>query len=53
LPGKALPENVVAITDVVEAAKDADILIIVIPHQVSQKSKEFLFLVSWLHKFFF
>lgn len=36
LPGKVLPENVVAITDVVEASKDADILIIVIPHQVTK-----------------
>ncbi|KAE9553221.1 hypothetical protein FO519_003571 [Halicephalobus sp. NKZ332] len=33
LPGRKLPENVVAITDVVEASKDADILIFVIPHQ--------------------
>uniref|UniRef100_A0AC34R2F7 Glycerol-3-phosphate dehydrogenase [NAD(+)] n=1 Tax=Panagrolaimus sp. JU765 TaxID=591449 RepID=A0AC34R2F7_9BILA len=33
LPGKKLPENVVAVTDVVEASKDADILIFVIPHQ--------------------
>jgi glycerol-3-phosphate dehydrogenase (NAD+) len=32
LPGKKLPENVVAIPDVVEAAKDADILIFVVPH---------------------
>lgn len=33
LPGHKLPENVVAIPDVVEAAKDADILIFVLPHQ--------------------
>ncbi|XP_076682453.1 glycerol-3-phosphate dehydrogenase [NAD(+)], cytoplasmic isoform X1 [Andrena cerasifolii] len=33
LPGHKLPENVVAVPDVVEAAKDADILIFVIPHQ--------------------
>ncbi|GLV45248.1 Glycerol-3-phosphate dehydrogenase 1 [Carabus blaptoides fortunei] len=33
LPGHKLPENVVAVPDVVEAAKDADILIFVVPHQ--------------------
>ncbi|KAJ3666748.1 hypothetical protein Zmor_002180 [Zophobas morio] len=33
LPGHKLPANVVAIADVVDAAKDADILIFVLPHQ--------------------
>ncbi|XP_018403711.1 PREDICTED: glycerol-3-phosphate dehydrogenase [NAD(+)], cytoplasmic-like [Cyphomyrmex costatus] len=33
LPGHKIPENVVAVPDVVEAAKDADILIFVLPHQ--------------------
>ncbi|XP_066591681.1 glycerol-3-phosphate dehydrogenase [NAD(+)], cytoplasmic-like [Prorops nasuta] len=33
LPGHKLPENIVAVPDVVEAAKDADILVFVIPHQ--------------------
>lgn len=33
LPGHKLPENVVAVPDVVDAAKDADILIFVVPHQ--------------------
>ena len=33
LPGIRLPENVVAVTDLVEAVKDADMLIFVIPHQ--------------------
>lgn len=33
LPGHTLPANVVAVPDVVEAAKDADILIFVVPHQ--------------------
>ncbi|XP_003389330.1 PREDICTED: glycerol-3-phosphate dehydrogenase 1-like protein [Amphimedon queenslandica] len=33
LPGEKLPENVVAITSVVESVKDADILIFVLPHQ--------------------
>jgi len=33
LPGHKLPVNVVAIPDVLEASKDADILIFVLPHQ--------------------
>ena len=34
LPGVKLPENVVAVTDVVESVKGADILLWVLPHQV-------------------
>ncbi|XP_037945667.1 glycerol-3-phosphate dehydrogenase [NAD(+)], cytoplasmic-like isoform X2 [Teleopsis dalmanni] len=33
LPGHKLPENVVAVPDLVEAAKNSDILIFVVPHQ--------------------
>ncbi|XP_012283028.1 glycerol-3-phosphate dehydrogenase [NAD(+)], cytoplasmic [Orussus abietinus] len=33
LPGHKIPENVVAVPDVVEAAKNADVLIFVVPHQ--------------------
>ncbi|XP_032674165.1 glycerol-3-phosphate dehydrogenase [NAD(+)], cytoplasmic-like [Odontomachus brunneus] len=33
LPGHKIPENVIAVPDVIEAAKDADILIFVVPHQ--------------------
>ena len=33
LPGHKLPENVVAVPDLVEAARNADILIFVVPHQ--------------------
>ncbi|KAI4459087.1 glycerol-3-phosphate dehydrogenase [Holotrichia oblita] len=33
LPGHKLPENVVAIPDIIEAAREADILIFVVPHQ--------------------
>lgn len=33
LPGHKLPENIVAVPDVVETAKDADVLIFVLPHQ--------------------
>lgn len=38
LPGKILPENVVAVTDLVESVTDADILIFVIPHQFVEKT---------------
>ena len=34
LPGVRLPDNVVAVTDVVESVKGADILLWVLPHQV-------------------
>lgn len=33
LPGKKLPENVRAVTDLVETCQDADVLIFVVPHQ--------------------
>ncbi|KAI6230461.1 Glycerol-3-phosphate dehydrogenase [NAD(+)] [Aphelenchoides fujianensis] len=33
LPGKKLPENVRAVTDLVESCKEADVLIFVVPHQ--------------------
>jgi len=33
LPGVILPKNVIAIPDIVEASKDADILVFVLPHQ--------------------
>lgn len=35
LPGVKLPENVVAVDSAVEAAQGADLLIFVLPHQVS------------------
>jgi len=38
LPGRKLPENVVAIPDIVEAAADADMLIFVLPHQFIKSS---------------
>ena len=38
LPGKSLPENVVAVPDIVETASDADVLIFVIPHQFVERS---------------
>lgn len=37
LPGFTLPENVVAITDLVEAAKDATMLVFVVPHQFVER----------------
>ena len=33
LPGHKLPHNIVAVSDVVETAHDADIIIFVLPHQ--------------------
>lgn len=33
LPGHTLPENVVAVPDIVECSKEADLLIFVVPHQ--------------------
>ena len=33
LPGQKLPVNIVAVHNVVDAAKDADVLIVVVPHQ--------------------
>ncbi|XP_046421167.1 glycerol-3-phosphate dehydrogenase [NAD(+)], cytoplasmic-like isoform X1 [Neodiprion pinetum] len=33
LPGHKIPENVIAVPDVLDAARDADILIFVVPHQ--------------------
>ncbi|KAK7793910.1 hypothetical protein R5R35_007680 [Gryllus longicercus] len=37
LPGYKIPSNVIAVPDLVEAAKDADILIFVVPHQFIQR----------------
>ncbi|ORZ25418.1 glycerol-3-phosphate dehydrogenase [NAD+] [Absidia repens] len=42
LPNVKLPDNVVAIPDVTEAAKDADILVFVLPHQFVYKVCESL-----------
>jgi glycerol-3-phosphate dehydrogenase (NAD+) len=40
LPGIKLPENIVACSDLVEAARDATILIFVLPHQFVKKTCE-------------
>lgn len=40
LPDQKIPENVVAVPDLGEAVKDADILIFVIPHQFVKKTCE-------------
>jgi glycerol-3-phosphate dehydrogenase (NAD+) len=40
LPDQKLPENIVAVADLSEAVKDADILIFVIPHQFVKKTCE-------------
>ena len=33
LPGVKLPENVIAVPDLLDAARDADLFVFVIPHQ--------------------
>jgi len=38
LPGRSLPTNVVAVPDIVTAAKDADFLIFVLPHQFIKRA---------------
>ncbi|UJR28989.1 hypothetical protein I4U23_010207 [Adineta vaga] len=40
LPDKKIPENVIAIPDLIETVKDADILIFVIPHQFVKETCE-------------
>lgn len=35
LPGITLPDNIVAVPDLVTSVKDASLLVFVIPHQVS------------------
>lgn len=42
LPGHKIPSNVIAVPDLVEAAKDADILIFVVPHQFVKRQCETL-----------
>jgi len=42
LPGRTLPENIVAVPDLVEAASAADMLIFVIPHQFLPRTCETL-----------
>ena len=38
ISGHKLPTNIVAIPDAVEAARDADILIFVLPHQFVKRA---------------
>jgi glycerol-3-phosphate dehydrogenase (NAD+) len=40
LPDHKLPENVIAVPDLSEAVKDADVLIFVMPHQYVKKTCE-------------
>jgi glycerol-3-phosphate dehydrogenase (NAD+) len=40
LPKHKLPDNVVAVPEITEAVKDADILVFVIPHQYMEKTCE-------------
>jgi len=38
LPGRKLPENILAVPDIKEAALDADLIVFVIPHQFIKRS---------------
>jgi glycerol-3-phosphate dehydrogenase (NAD+) len=40
LPHEKLPENIIAVADLTEAVKDADIIIFVLPHQYAKKTCE-------------
>jgi len=40
LPGITLPDNVVAVPDIVEAGKNADLFVVVVPHQFIQSTCE-------------
>ncbi|CAF1111018.1 unnamed protein product [Rotaria sp. Silwood1] len=40
LPNKKIPDNIIAVPDLVEAVKDADILVFVIPHQYVKNTCE-------------
>jgi len=40
LPHEKLPENIIAVADVTEAVKDADIIIFVLPHQYAKQTCE-------------
>lgn len=40
LPNIKLPSNVIAVPDLIDATKDATILVFVIPHQVNLKNGE-------------
>jgi glycerol-3-phosphate dehydrogenase (NAD+) len=40
LPNQKIPDNVIATPDLIEAVKDADILIFVIPHQFVKETCE-------------
>lgn len=42
LPNEKIPDNVVAMPDLCESVKDADVLIFVIPHQFVKKTCETL-----------
>uniref|UniRef100_C1BZW2 Glycerol-3-phosphate dehydrogenase [NAD(+)] n=1 Tax=Caligus clemensi TaxID=344056 RepID=C1BZW2_CALCM len=38
LPGQHIPDNIVAVPDIVDAAEDADLLVFVVPHQFISSS---------------
>ncbi len=50
LPGIKLPENIIAVPDLIDACKDATLLIFVVPHQVS--FTPFCFQLSFYYNLF-
>ena len=40
LPNQKLPENVVAVPDLVQAVNNADVLIFIVPHQYTRQTCE-------------
>lgn len=52
LPGIKLPENIVAVPDLLEACKDATLLIFVVPHQVKISNLRVSFIICSLFKDF-
>lgn len=55
LPGRQLPENVIAVPNIVDAAADADLIIFVIPHQVKKLgvTKDFHYSLGTLQRWNF
>lgn len=48
LPGVCLPDNVVALPDLEEAARDASIIVFVLPHQFLGKREHYVVVVWWV-----
>lgn len=49
LPGIKLPENIIAVPDLIDACKDATLLIFVVPHQVAEYFLNSLLKLSFVY----